>query len=512
MKILFVMQYPGYLRYYDSTVAELARRGHEVLVGFDSPHKQPEGLEALEGMPDGVSSIGQIPRRNDMWWPVARGLRSTIDYIRYWHPDYDGATYLRTRMEKALPGFLSRLARVPIMAPAWLARIMAVLRACERAIPSSSASEAFLRGTGADTLLVTPLVTDGSTQVDLVKGGQRVGMRTAACIASWDHLTTKGLLRIQPDAVVLWNERQRDEAINYHAADPSRIVVTGAQPFDRWFVREPSKDRRAFNQQVGLPEEAGPFALFVGSTASISAGDEEIDFVLRWVRTLRDSVDARLREMAILVRPHPYNASHWKDVDVSVFPSVAVWPRDGANPVNEVDRSGYFDSMFYSRVVVGVNTSAMIEAGVVGRPVFTILASEFSGTQGGTLHFRYLQPENGGHVHVASSLGDHVRQVGDVLDHPAEMEVRMREFVRTFIRPHGLDLPSTPRVADAIEGLGAMRPVGAGPGVAGLLLRPVMLAFAIGSLLTDRHRLRKAVNRWVGRVRGAARASRQGES
>ncbi len=505
MKIFFVMQYPGYLRYYDSTVRELAERGHEVVVGFDSPHKQPEGLEALEGMPAGVSSIGQVPRRNDFWWPVARGLRSTIDYIRYWHPDYEGATYLRTRMEKALPGFLKSLSRVQSMAPPRLDRVLSVLRACEHAIPSSRKLEGFVGSIGADVLLVTPLVTDGSTQVDLVKAATQLGMRTAACIGSWDHLTTKGLLRIQTDGVILWNDRQRDEAIRYHAADPSRIVVTGAQPWDRWFGREPSLDRHAFNRQVGLPEDAGPFALFAGSTASISTGDEEVQFVLGWIRALRGSQDPRVRDMPILVRPHPFNASHWKEVDVSEFSSVAVWPRDGANPVNEGDRSGYFDSMHYSALVAGVNTSAMIEAGVVGRPVFTILAREFSGTQGGTLHFRYLQPENGGHVSVASSLAEHLRQVGEVLDHPADSQARLQTFVRTFIRPHGLDVPATPKVADAIERLSESPVVSEASGMAVLLYRPVMFGFAFVALARDRHRWRKAVNRWIGRARRVMR-------
>ena len=40
----------------------------------------------------------------------------------------------------------------------------------------------------------------------------------------------------------------------------------------------------------------------------------------------------------------------------------------------------------------------MIEAAIVGRPVFTIAAAEFSGGQQGTLHYWYLLVENGGIV------------------------------------------------------------------------------------------------------------------
>ena len=42
---------------------------------------------------------------------------------------------------------------------------------------------------------------------------------------------------------------------------------------------------------------------------------------------------------------------------------------------------------------LGVNTSAMIEAAILGRPVLSVLAPEFAATQEGTVHFHYLLPE-----------------------------------------------------------------------------------------------------------------------
>src|SRR6185436_781938 len=50
VRVLFQMPYPGYLRIYGSTVRELSRRGHEVLLAYDSDKKrEPEAaiVEAL---------------------------------------------------------------------------------------------------------------------------------------------------------------------------------------------------------------------------------------------------------------------------------------------------------------------------------------------------------------------------------------------------------------------------------------------------------------------------------
>jgi hypothetical protein len=456
MKIFFVMQYPGYLRYFDGTLRLLAERGHHVQVAFDSPHKQPEGLEALAGADRRIEVVGRPPIRKDCWKPVAARVRGTIDYARYLHPEFSRSAYLRGRMEKALAPEARLLARIRQLEPDTLASLLRGLQALEEAIPVSEHIDQYFRRKRPDIVLVTPLVTDGSTQVDLIKGARALGIPTGLCVASWDHLTTKGLIRVQPDLVAVWNEIQRDEAQRFHAVPASRIVITGAQPFDRWFDRTPGLTRDEFCARVGLGS-AQPFVLFVGSTASISAPAAEVEFVRRWVRTIRRSSDPRVRDMGLLVRPHPYNSAHWRTEDISDMPNVAVWPRHQANPVKEGDRDDYYHSLYFAEAVVGINTSAMIEAAIVGRPVLSILSGEFQETQTGTLHFRYLLPEYGGFVKVATTVGEHLRQLSWALANPNAMRAQIARFVKAFIRPAGLETPSTPQLVEAIEKLGTTR-------------------------------------------------------
>lgn len=461
MKFLFILQYPGYLRYFDSVVRALAERDHTVLIAFESPHKQPEGREALAGMPGHVRCLDRPPGRDDVWSTVGKAVRGTIDYVRYLHPSFADAPYLRQRMRKVLPPVTAFLGRYDTAGVRTTARLIRLLTVCEAAIPSSPRIERYLSKLAPDALVVSPLVTDRCPQVDFVKSAQALGIPTALCVASWDHLTTKGLMRIQPDLVAVWNEQQRAEAVEFHGTPPDRIVVTGAHPFDRWFDRRPSRSREVFCRRVGLRPEV-PFILFVGSTASISAPGAEVEFVRRWVPAVRGGLAGRIGDVGVLVRPHPYNSAHWNGVDMSDLGNVAVFPRHGANPVNEQDRADYFDSLYHSAAVVGVNTSAMIEAAIVRRTVHTVLAPEFADTQGGTLHFRYLLPENGGFLRVATDLGEHIRQLADTLADPERNRAALERFVASFIRPHGLGRPATPILADALERLaraGRVQPV-----------------------------------------------------
>ena len=490
MKALFILQYPGYLRYFDSVMEELAIRGHTVAVAFDQPHKQPEGMVALEGIPASIEVLDRVPARPDVWAPVARGVRGTIDYARYLHPRYADSPYLRDRMKKALP-FLTRwLGRWTTGTEAWTSRLVRWLQHCERVIPSHRQLERFLERAAPDLVVVSPLVTDQCPQVDIIKAARRIGVPSVLGVASWDHLTTKGLMRIQPDLVAVWNPDQRDEALTFHDADPARIVVTGSQCFDRWFDRSPSRDRAAFCARVGVRLDR-PFIVFVGSTASISSPEAEVVFVRRWIAAVKQGPGS-LADVGILIRPHPYNAKHWGDVDLSGYQNVTVFPRHGANPVNDDDRADYYDTLHHGAAGVGINTSAMIEAGIQDRPVFTIVDSSFDDTQTGTLHFRYLLPECGGHLQHATDLATHAAQLSATIDDGVAPS--SCGFIERFVRPHGLEEPATPRLVSALEALEGTTSVA--PETAGLWLQPLRLGLWCVAVVASRKKLKKRFSRF----------------
>ena len=337
----------------------------------------------------------------------------------------------------------------------------------------------FLDDQAPDVVLVSPLIDAASEQVDWIKAARARGIRSAACVASWDNLTNKGLLRVEPDMVIVWNEAQKREAHEYHYIPDSKIVATGAQLFDRWFMKEVTRDRKAFCERVGLRDER-PFLLFTGSSSFISESRAEVAFVCKWIAALRASSDPALRDINILVRPHPYNCHAWDPDPFVDVPGAVFFPRSGYNPIDPANRSDFFDSIYHSAAVVGINTSAMIEAAIIGRPVFSMLAEEFAGTQEGTIHFHHLLPENGGCVRIAATIEEHVTQLSDRLKDPEGARAETRRFIGSFIRPGGIDRPATPIFVDAVERLAAApAPSPQTAPVWGYFLRPAVLAAAV---------------------------------
>ena len=450
LRVMFAMQSPEYLRYFDSTMRELADRGHEVSVAVNWLRERKQAR--LEGIGDDrVHVIGLIPKRMDLWTPMARAVRGTFDFVRYLHPRLAAAPILRARMKrKVLPGWLAALDRIGSLDGPALARMYGVLARLESAIPVSRRLRHFLDAHRPDLVVVSPLVDAASDQVDLVRAAQAMGIPAVAAIASWDNLTNKGHMRVRPDLVTVWNEHQKTEAVTYHGIEPERVAVTGAQLFDRWFERQPSQSREDFCRMVGLPSDR-PMILYTGSSVFIARSEVEAPFARRWITALRDSADAALRDAAVLIRPHPFNCEAWEVADFSDLGPVSIFPRQRFTPAAEVARTSFFDSLYYSAAVVGVNTSAMVEATILGRPVLAMLTPEFSATQEGTVHFHYLLPENGGFLRVAKSLEKHVEQLSDVLRHPEITREQTERFVGNFIRPQGIGTPSTPLLADALQ-------------------------------------------------------------
>jgi hypothetical protein len=455
LRLLVQLPYPGYLRIYGSTLRELSKRGHTVLLAYDSAEKRRDaGAAETEELP-GIELIEPLGRSGGRA-ALAGRIRPALDYLRYLDPRFGGAPYLRRRMEKFAPRLVVRLARLP-GATAVAPFAVRTLRWLERKLPADPATARALEGLAPDAVVVSPLIArgpSGARQEDTVKAARALGIPVAAAITSWDHLTTKGLLKTLPDTVFVWNDVQRREAVDFHGVPASRIVVTGAQLFDQWFERLPTEDRATFAVRIGL-DPGRPYVLYVGSSPNITPPVDEERFVRAWVAALR-AAGSPLDELGVVVRPHPGNSAEWSAVDLSDLGAVVV-PRERPEiPMTAIEEELYFLTIGHAAAVVGINTSAIIESLIQRRPVLTIRADEFSETQEGTLHFHYLVAEGGGCVRAARSIPEHVEQLRSALADPERERAEIERFLLAFVRPHGLDRPATPILADAIERLAAM--------------------------------------------------------
>jgi hypothetical protein len=460
------MLHPGYVRSYESTLRLLLERGHDLQLLFtrpagDKPNEPPHPDVRLSG-PLSLLTSAAARTEDDRWRSVALVVRLAGDVGRYLDPRFAPAPKLRgrasdrLRSERIPPVVSSAMkpiaTRVRSVSNKWAGTSIVWLSlALEHAIPVAEPAKELLRAESPDVVLVTPGVEFGSDQVEWIKAARALRIPSGVCVASWDNLTSKGLIHAEPDRLFVWNEVQRREAAELHRIVRSSVVATGAPRFDEWFERRTTRSPEELRDDVGL-DPSRPHVVYVCSSSFI-AGDE-IPFVERWITSLRSSREPDLRDIGVIVRPHPQNPASWTDLNRDNLGNTTIWPHRGAFPADETSRADFFDSLAHAAAVVGLNTSAQIEAAIVGKSVMTV---RDPGNASMTLHYRYLQRPHGGFVHEAVGLTDHREQLLAVIRGAVDDRKRLARFLGYFVRPQGIDQPATPILVDGIEALAVNR-------------------------------------------------------
>ena len=457
MRILFVLKGLASVRHFEDVIALLADAGHQILLApnnFGGEDKLPDILAAHAN----CSVVACSTRRAESAGTVAI-LRSARNYLRYQTPALAGAVANRRRALATLAREVSDGAReLPGDLPDLLAPLSAqearrlgeTFDELEQLVPPDPRFERFIASQRPDVLLITPLVFYAAVQADFVKAARRLGIPSAYLLFSWDNLSNKGVMHERPDRTFVWNAAQKQEVVTLHGVAPDTVSVTGAPRFDWFFRCTASTTREAFCEAVGLDPRQRLIA-YLGSSPFVSA--REPAFTATWIEALRASSDGQLRNAQVVVRPHPRMREVWQEYPAfaaqsrsrSTLPGVAV-----THAKSLTGEQGLFDTLYHADAVVGLNTTAELEAGILGKPVYTIRTPEFAPGQTGSHHFHYLLREQGGFVECAETLEQHCAQLAGGLRGQVD-RAGLRAFIERFLRPHGLATPVAPLLANEIE-------------------------------------------------------------
>ena len=106
----------------------------------------------------------------------------------------------------------------------------------------------------------------------------------------------------------------------------------------------------------------------------VNKSDDEVTFVTAWLDALRGSADERLQRLGVMVRPHPRGNRGRREVvpearAANVRPSAerSRLAATSARRIRRCSAADFYDSLVHSAAVVGINTTAMIEARSSGR-------------------------------------------------------------------------------------------------------------------------------------------------
>ena len=427
IRILFLIHDYSYLRNFDDCIRGLLLRGHKVTIAFPEPKGDRRQKEPTKFRKSGHISVRYVRRsRDDQWRAFAAFVRKARSYLLYRKSVFARTTYLQHRIAEQTPESVKSFVETPWIRR-WPRLADLLCRVLERGIPASEPAKRLVAELKPDVVLITPYFTTSTVyQIEYAKAAQAIRVPVGVPVFSWDNLSSKGAMQVLPDRLFVWNKTQLREATTLHNIPASRVTITGGMRFAKFFGADPNVSKERFCESVGLDPSA-ILVTYLGSSRTIAP--QENEFLWRWIEALRAAEDPHLRGCNIFVRPHPGNRAIWNHWPTSPSAGVAVWNGKGNNV------RGVIDAVSHSVAVVGINTTAMLEAAALGKPVLTIADNDLRAGQVERIHFHYLTCVGGGLVTVANNFQEHVDHLTALLAGDRHFTRKSKRFSKAFLRP-----------------------------------------------------------------------------
>lgn len=293
----------------------------------------------------------------------------------------------------------------------------------------------------------------GDDEAAILRAAKRLGVPSIGFINSWDKLTSRSIIRILPDYLIVPNKIVKTEAVCFHDIPPEKIFISGAPQFDIYRKLKPTS-REDFLKQAGLPITARFFVFCpMGKTFS----DSDWQFML-----LIDSFLKRKLlpdDLFVLVRFPPNDRvrlgdSSKMDRFVFMIPGVRFSKTRGVDwDMNEADIQSLFDSIYWSELVVCPPSTISIDASILDKPVIN-LGFDFVPEKSyrsilrfyGATHYRNIMGFGG--ISLAKDARDLLRLINHYLMNPQDNAEGRSKIVESQVERS--DGKAGERIADYI--------------------------------------------------------------
>lgn len=259
------------------------------------------------------------------------------------------------------------------------------------------------------------------------------GVPGACVILSWDNPTSKGYRGANPDLVVAWSDRMREQMMEFQDFAPGEVVVGGVPHFDAYYDDDRLPARGELFDRLGLDPERR-LVLFATSAPGYYGRDHEIaDMLARAVAGDTLGVPAQL-----VIRVHPNFPS--KGVGVEDFEAVArahphvhldvpeILPAALTSHMPADDTERLMALIKHCDVLVNVFSTTTLEAFAVDRPVVMIESKA-------TVYEHMALVLESGAAPVASNEEQLIAHVRRYLAHPEHERAERRRIAEQELGP-----------------------------------------------------------------------------
>lgn len=212
----------------------------------------------------------------------------------------------------------------------------------------------------------------GAGDVMLLKSAQKRGVKNVGMVLSWDNCTTKGLMRVVPDMLLVQNAIIKEEALSIQVVPEEIIQVVGIAHYDYYKEYKP-KSREEFFKEIGV-DPKNRLILFSPAGEKFIAYDWQIAEILKRAYAAKKIPD----DVVTLIRVHPTNPVEFHDfVPDEHFliekPGITFTSVDEKRKELGIEGVHHLlDTLAHADLVINTVSSLVIDAAVLDVPVVTI--------------------------------------------------------------------------------------------------------------------------------------------
>ena len=253
------------------------------------------------------------------------------------------------------------------------------------------------------TLLIGPTNLNYSPEYSLYQFACLSKIEINIPILTWDNPSTKLTFYPLPKNFLSWNRTQANHLVKYHYAKSEDIKVFGSLFFERFIGKEDDNSsikinypnilnsieaKNIYELSSKLPKK---YILYLGSSKNIHSDFLERENILKILKSMQSHKE--INDYKLIIKSHPANT-----INISSFMGCLgrenfekILIHIGDFPVLDSELNDQKLLLKKANIILGVNTSAFIEAFALGRVVNSLLLSKMALTQENNPHFISLK-------------------------------------------------------------------------------------------------------------------------
>lgn len=316
----------------------------------------------------------------------------------------------------------------------------AIIRFFEKFVPTNPEVGEILEKHKPDLVLLPDVVFP----IDRIfmRAAKKMNYFIIGLVRSWDNLTSKGVVQILPDRLVVLNSIMVQEAIKYVGIPEKKIYVSGSPQYDIYFNKKfPKVSKKDFFAQLGIPEDrrvilCAPFfndytksavKIINTLTYAIKNGGlpEDVHLLVRFRPNSSEIPEGRLNFSEHLTTTKPCQL-YFDNVGGLVTQD---------HEFTDADVELLFNSLYFSDVTINTISTLSIDAAALDKPVINIRfdaeknCPKKHSVEQMVGHDHYEAIERSGGVALAHSMDKLIGQLNEYLKNPS-LHTEGREIMR----------------------------------------------------------------------------------